>query len=52
MAQITFVFAQMVNSRNTFSGPGGFASSSKQGGVSEIAVQHSNTGNIQNRRAT
>jgi hypothetical protein len=51
MAQITFVFAQMVSSQNKFSGMRGFVSSSKQGGVSEITKQNSNTGNIQKRRA-
>jgi methionyl-tRNA synthetase len=45
------VFAQTVSSRNTSSRRRGFASSSKQGGVPEIARKTSNTSNIQNRRA-
>jgi hypothetical protein len=48
----TDVFAQMVNSRNTSSGRRVFASSSKQGGGSEIARKSCSSGDRQQRRAT
>jgi len=46
------VFAHKVSSRNAFSGRSVFASNSKQGGVSEITSELSNTNNIQKIRAT
>jgi len=46
------VFAQIFSSRNPSSWRSVFASSLKQGGISEITRNNTNTCNIQKRRAT